>query len=195
MFSRLFSRKSAFADYNDTQLVTACRNGQEEAWRVLVERYQRLVYTIPLRYGLSASEAEDVFQTVWLILLEHLPTLEQPERLSAWLVTTAKRECWHKRRGADYKRTDSVAPSAMPLNRWLTELTPEEIVSQHEEATAVTQHLAQLNERCRQLLWYLYSDPAERPYNEIAAQLNMPLGSLSPTRARCLQKLRELMTK
>lgn len=74
------------------QLIAACQAGDDAAWDALVVRYERLVYTIPLRYGLTAAEADDVFQTVWLKLLQHLPTLRQPDRVAAWLVTTARRE-------------------------------------------------------------------------------------------------------
>jgi len=177
------------------QLIAACRAGDEAAWDALVTRYERLVYTIPLRYGLTQAEADDVFQTVWLKLLEHLPTLREPERVAAWLVTTTRRECWERRRKAEYKRADSIAPEALPESRWVDELSPEEIVLRYERQQSIRRAIERLGERCRRLLRYLYYEPTKPTYAEIAAKLQIPVGSIGPTRARCLQKLRELLAE
>ncbi len=180
---------------SDAQLIAACRAGDAAAWDALVARYERLVYTIPLRYGLSRTEADDVFQTVWLRLLEHLPTLRQPERVAAWLVTTARRECWDRRRRAEHKRTDAVPPEALPESRWVDELSPEEIVLRYERQQAIRRAVDRLEERCRRLLRLLYYEPRKPSYAEIAARLQIPVGSIGPTRARCLQKLRKLLAE
>jgi RNA polymerase sigma factor (sigma-70 family) len=177
----------------DEALIAACREGSEAAWNSLVGRYERLVYTIPLRYGLSHSEADDVFQAVWVVLLKHLHTLEQPDRLSAWLVTTAKRECWNSRRGADYDRTTVVPPESMPEKEWPHEEETEAIVGRFEQHQALEQLLKELDDRCRQLLYYLYYDPQKPSYEEIGRYLDMPIGAIGPTRTRCLQKLQALM--
>lgn len=178
---------------SDAQLVAACRAGDAAAWDALVARYERLVYTIPLRYGLTRAEADDVFQTVWLKLLERLPTLRQPERVGAWLVTTARRECWGRRRSAEHKRTDTVAPEALPESRWIDELSPEEILLRYERQHAIRRAIERLEERCRHLLQLLYYESSRPSYAEIAARLRIPVGSIGPTRARCLQKLRKLL--
>jgi RNA polymerase sigma factor (sigma-70 family) len=175
------------------QLIAACQAGDAAAWDALVSRYERLVYTIPLRYGLTPAEADDVFQAVWLKLVQHLPTLRQPGRVAAWLVTTARRECWDRRRGAEHERVDLMAPESLPEDSWVEELTPEEIVIRYEQHQAVRDAIERLNERCRQLLWSLYYDATHPSYVEIAARLKVAVGSIGPTRARCLQKLRQVM--
>lgn len=183
----------SYSDFSPTQLVEACRQQDPLAWNELVTRYERLVYTVPLRYGLSKAEADDVFQTVWLALLHHLPTLEQPERVSAWLVTTARRECWDRRRGADYEKEAGVDITTIPDSQWGTEETTEELVSQYEQQNLIRRALTRLEERCRQLLEMLYYTSEKPDYGVIAGQLNIPVGSIGPTRARCLEKLRREM--
>src|SRR6267154_2045109 len=81
-------------EQSDKQLLLACRRGDERAWESLVNRYQRLIYTIPRRAGLDHSQAADVFQEVFTTLFEKLNEIDQPERLQAWLVTTARRKTW-----------------------------------------------------------------------------------------------------
>ena len=177
----------------DEALIAACREGSETAWHVLVGRYERLVYTVPLRYGMAHSEADDVFQAVWMTLLKHLGNLDQPDRLSAWLVTTAKRECWQRRRGADFERRTTLAPQEMPEEAWETAEGLEDILGRFEQYQELDQLLQQLDDRCRELLYCLYFDPEAPSYEEIGRHLAMPVGAIGPTRARCLKKLRELM--
>ena len=180
-----------FRECSDAELVAACRQNKAEAWDELVARYERLVYTIPLRYGLPTAEAEDVFQTVWVTLLEKLPTLQEPDRVAAWLVTTARRATWDRRRGAEHERTDSYDPAEMPEGE--AEATPEELVLQYQQQRQTQDALAKLGERCRRLLHFLYQDQAQPSYADIAQMMGMTVGSIGPTRARCLEKLRSLM--
>ena len=180
-----------YRNYSDAQLVRACRQREPQAWDELIARYERLVYTVPLRYGLSASEAEDVFQTTWVALLEKLSTLTEPERVSAWLVTTARRATWDRRRGAEHERTESYNPSELPEG--LSQTTPEEIVAEFQQQQRAQKALAELDERCRRLLYFLYQDRTNPTYAEIAEHMGVTSGSIGPTRARCLEKLRNLL--
>jgi RNA polymerase sigma factor (sigma-70 family) len=180
---------------SDAELVAGCRQGHATAWDTLIGRYERLVYTVPLRYGLSQPEADDVYQSVWIALLRHLPNLNQPERVAAWLVTTARRESWERRRGADFERTYSVDPAEMPepADPWFSSASPEEIVARFDDHRRLHDAMRLLQERCRQLLHLLYTDPDRPAYSVIAERLNMPVSSIGPTRARCLQRLKELL--
>lgn len=178
---------------SDAELITACRRGEEVAWDLLVARYQRLVYAIPRRYGLTPTEVEDVFQAVWMRLLQHLHRLEEPDRVSAWLVTTARRECWARRRGAGYERSYSVPGDELPEGIGMDEFGPEEEVIRHEQQRDLRRALDALDERCRQLLYLLYYDPDQPPYEQIAAELELAIGSIGPIRARCLKKLRRIL--
>jgi RNA polymerase sigma factor (sigma-70 family) len=179
----------------DTALIEACRAGDQTAWEELIRRYQRLIYSIPLRAGLDQDSAAEVFQLVFTKLYEKLDTLTQPERLSAWLVTTAKRECWaqqrRQQRSLGLTQPDPDDPSEP---EWPDPgLLPDEVLERMERQHLVRQALAQLDERCRLLLQLLFFQPEPPPYAEIAAQLGTSEGSIGPTRARCFQKLRTQM--
>jgi RNA polymerase sigma factor (sigma-70 family) len=182
-----------YSQWTDKELVIACRKGDEGAWDTLVSRYERLVYTVPLRYGLTMGEADDVFQSVWLLLLNHLADLRQPERVSAWLVTTARRECWDRRRGADFERSMTMDPDSYTFTEQIEEQTTEDIIAQYERYVGIRRALARLDEACRRLLWHLYFDTSDNSYADVSARLDMPLGSIGPKRARCLKKLRQLL--
>jgi RNA polymerase sigma factor (sigma-70 family) len=180
---------------SDEQLIGACRTGDEKAWDALVGRYERLVYTVPSRYGLTPAEVDDVFQSVWLSLLKSLPKLREPHRVSAWLVTTARRECWERRRGADYERSVSTDLDTVLSDQKGQELPPEDVVEifrEHEELRAA---IEQLGKRCKNILWLLYFDAAIPSYADVAKKLDMPIGSIGPMRARCLNKLRSILTE
>lgn len=163
-------------------LIQACLDGDERAWHELVERYGRLVYSIPRRMGMSAADADDVFQNVFLLLYRNLGGLRDHGRVSSWLITAAHRESWRVGRLAGrYVNSEVELPGAAA--------PPEAEVTRLEREQQVRQALRQLDERCRDLLTALFLDPAEPSYGEIAARLQMPLGSVGPTRARCFRKL------
>lgn len=185
---------TVYSDMTDEQLIDACRSGDDKAWDALVSRYERLVYTIPARYGLTPTEVDDVFQSVWLSLLRNLGRLREPNRISAWLVTTARRECWERRRGADYERTVTTNFDSVLADVEGQELEPDKVVELYREQQTMRQALDQLNERCRRLLWLLYYDATIPTYADVAEQLKMPIGSIGPLRARCLKKIRAILT-
>lgn len=169
-----------------TALVHACLDGEEAAWNELVDRYGRLVYSIPRRMGLTAADADDVFQNVFLLLYRNLSGLRDQSRVSAWLITTTNRECWRliRQSGRYVDLSDHHADDA-PL--------PETEVTRLEREQAVRQGLRQLDDRCRELLTALFFDPAEPGYDQIAARLRMAVGSVGPTRARCFRKLESIL--
>src|SRR5262245_25802551 len=180
---------------SDEELVRDCRRGSQAAWESLVKRYQRLVYTIPRRAGLDEQASSDVFQTVFAKLVEALDRIEQPQRIQAWLVTTAKRETWRVILGnkanvsisssEDENAPDIEIPDSAPL-------PDEELIrleQQHEVRTAVDS----LDQRCRELLELLFYQAEAVPYADIASRLGITTGSIGPTRARCLEKLLRLL--
>jgi RNA polymerase sigma factor (sigma-70 family) len=187
---------STLEEASDESLVLACRRGDAAAWDVLVHRYQRLMYTIPRRAGLDEDQAAEVFQRTFVRLVEHLDRIRQPESIHAWLVTTARRETLQLIReecveGSRFSRKENVdegpTGEAIPDNEPLPGETLERLEEQHLVRTAI----AALDERSRDLLTLLYYHPLS--YAEIAALLHIPEGSLGPTRARCLEKLRCLL--
>lgn len=183
---------------DDAALVERCRRGDASAWAALVKRYQRLVYAIVTRAGFDEHGAADVFQTVFSRLVEHLPKLTQPERLQAWIVTTAKREALRAREIG--RRTVSMSrdedDDAPGLEDTVADDAPlaEEQLSELQQLHRLRQGLDRLDERCRTLLLLVFRDEDEKlGYDEVARRMDMPAGSLGPTRARCLGKLRKLV--
>jgi len=176
---------------NDQELIAACRRGEPLAWDALIERYQRLVYAIPLRVGLTADDAADVFQTVFASLLRHLGSLERPQGLAKWLISTAQRESWRVRRRRNRESTEDPGLAWWPDGR----AEPEAEVGHAIDRELVMAALEQVGAPCGELIHLLYLDPAEPAYEEIGRQLKVPIGSIGPTRARCLQKLRRILSK
>ncbi|NTU82845.1 MAG: sigma-70 family RNA polymerase sigma factor [Chloroflexales bacterium] len=177
----------------DEVLISACRRGDEAAWGILVDRYKRLIFTIARRSGLDEEQSADVLQRVYTILIERLDTIEQPARLSAWLTGTARREAWRVRRreriaGA---RIGDVAEALNNVED--QDDLPEDLLLRLERQHQIRLAVEALDPRCRDLLTLLFltSDPPS--YAEIAVALNMREGAVGPTRARCLQKLRQIL--
>ena len=190
--------RSAFTmKRNDAELLRDCRRGQETAWEILVKRYQRLIYAIPRRAGLDEDQAAEIFQDVFATLFEKLDTIEQPERLQAWLVTTAKRKTWRfiSRRQVQpvslYDDQDGLDQTLaqLPDHAPLPDAALQQLEDQHRVRTA----LSALDERCRKLLTLLFYTPETPPYADIAQALGTSEGSIGPTRARCLQKMLKLL--
>jgi RNA polymerase sigma factor (sigma-70 family) len=183
-------------DDDDAGLVARCRDGDAAAWEALVRRYQRLVYTVARRAGHDAHAAADVFQAVFSRLFEQLGRLRQPERLQAWLVTSAKREALalqrRQARTVPLAADDDDGASAIADDGPL----PDELLGDLQRLHRLRLALDRLDERCRRLLSLLFADDDERlPYDEVSRRLGLPVGSIGPTRARCLGKLRGLFER
>ena len=183
---------------DDAALVARCRQGDAAAWEALVNRYQRLVYAIVQRMGFDEHAAADVFQTVFARLIAHLPRIEDPRRLQAWIVTTAKREALLQRergrRTVSMTRADDAGDADNESPEWDMaddSPLPEDVLSDLQQQNMVRGALEKLDPRCRKLLLLLFRDSDEKiPYEDVALQLDIPVGSIGPTRSRCLDKLR-----
>jgi RNA polymerase sigma factor (sigma-70 family) len=198
MLTLINGRKEFSMEPADETLVLACRRGDAVAWETLVTRYQRLIYTIPRRAGLDENLSAEVFQRVFARLVEKLDSLEQPARVRAWLVTTARRETWRLvNRERAFHPTTSDAPEpddeldTLPSRDPL----PDETMVRLEEQHLVRVAVSHLDDRCRTLLTLLFYSAAPPPYAEVADELGTSEGSIGPTRARCLQKLRRLLAQ
>jgi RNA polymerase sigma factor (sigma-70 family) len=181
----------------DKELLIACRDGDESSWNALIDRYQRLIYAIPRRAGLSEDQAGEVFQEVFVTLFEKLNDINEPDRLHAWLVTTARRKTWRlltKERALQTAITEDV-PGAEDVLATVVDSAPlpDETLMQLEEQHRIRTALAALDPRCQKLLTMLYYRPVPAPYSEIAAAFGTSEGSIGPTRARCLKKLLQLL--
>jgi RNA polymerase sigma factor (sigma-70 family) len=172
------------------ELVGAAATGDRQAWDELVDRYSGLLWSIAMAYRLGRADAADVVQTVWLRLLENLDKLRDPDRVGAWLATTARRECQRT-----LVRTSRVLPTD---DDWRLEPrdaavpTPEVVALASERDRLLWTAFAQLSEQCQGLLRILMV--ASPSYEVVAAALGMPIGSIGPTRARCLGRLRRRLS-
>ncbi len=180
-----------FALSPDPELIEACLKGSSQAWEVLLVRYQRLIYSVPLRYGLPEHDANDVFQNVSLLLWENLGNVRDRERLGAWLVITTRRECWRMMR--QRRQTVTVLEEET-----LNELIPAGPLSEDEflameQQSQVRAAVAYLESPCRELLTLLFYTEPRPAYSEIARRLMIPEGSIGPNRSRCLEKLLKIL--
>jgi RNA polymerase sigma factor (sigma-70 family) len=181
-----------------TNLVHRCLQGDAHAWGQLVARYARLVHAVPVRHGLAPHEVDDVGQEVFLALAQNLHTIDDPERLPGWLVTTARRITWRviqRRRHEESldQFTDSGEDDRRTTHPVATMPTPEDLLVTWGRQEALAQGMARLQPRCRELLARLFLDHVEPSYDEISAALGVPKGSIGPTRNRCLQQLRTIL--
>lgn len=177
---------------SDVQLVSACRRGDQHAWERLIRRYQRLIYAIPLRAGLDEDHAAEIFQEVFKTLFQKLNDIAEPEKLKAWLVTTTRRKTLHEISKERVRQQSQLDTDEPPYIRDGAPLPDEQLLileEQHRIRTA----LSSLDERCRTLLELLFYNAEPPSYADIAASLNVPEGSIGPTRARCLAKLLRML--
>lgn len=169
------------------ELVESARAGDQAAWDRLVERFSGLVWSVTRAHRLGLADAADVSQTTWLRLVEHLGRLREPDRVGAWLATTARHESLRLARRADRERPtvdsaldDVAGPAGTP---------PETGLLRGERQVALWRALNGVSARCQALLRTLMADPPPS-YAEVSAALELPIGSIGPTRARCLEALR-----
>lgn len=181
----------------DKELVEACRRGDESAWETIVYKYQNLLYSIPLRAGLRKDLASDVLQDVFTTLFEKIETLEKPEFIRAWLVTTTQHKTIHliQRETRGKPKSIDELETSVGFEFSDSKPLPDENLIRLEREKQIESAMAEIDVRCRRLLTLLYFEQTQVPYAEIAQMLDIPLGSIGPTRARCLEKMVKLLPK
>jgi RNA polymerase sigma factor (sigma-70 family) len=174
----------------DEFLVKECLYGSEDAWSALIDKYKNLIFSIPIKRGLSFDDAADIFQAVCLALVSELPRLRQPRALPAWLIQTTSRKCF---RWQDTSRRFSGTELQEETQLDEAAKVPEELVAQLEREQIVRDTVAELATDCKRLVRFLFYDSPSPSYDDLAAALGTPKGSIGPTRMRCLEKLRRLL--
>ncbi len=167
-------------------LVVACRNGEATAWDELLDRFERLVYSVALREGLSIEDAADVTQTTFEALLAQLDRIRDDRQIVYWLMTVARRQAWRVR-----KDRQRLQPREQTTLDGAEEA--EDPTDDRADVLWVYDGLSKLGSPCRDLITALYFDPHTPSYAEVASRLGRPVGSIGPTRARCLQRLRDIL--
>jgi RNA polymerase sigma factor (sigma-70 family) len=178
-------------DFEPVAALTAASRGDQLAWESIVAAYSGLVWSVARGYRLSAADAADVFQGTWLRLVEHLDDVRDASRLGGWLAATARREALMllRRSGRDVPVDTASALASLPGDGPAI----DERLLQDEEHQTLWRAFVQLSGNCQRLLRIAFADPPPR-YEDISAALDMPVGSIGPTRARCLATLQSLLT-
>lgn len=176
----------------DTELVSACLAGDQQAWNELVDRYSRLIYSIPLRQGLSREDAADVFQAVCLDLVAELPRLRDPQALPAWLIRTTARKvgkwkCRNDRFVPDEGNLVETAQDDVDL--------PDSLIEHCQRTQALRDGIEGLPERCRAMVRMLFFETPARPYKDVAQALGVATGSIGFLRMKCLDRLRTMLER
>jgi RNA polymerase sigma factor (sigma-70 family) len=167
---------------SDRELIASCLRGEEPAWTELIARYQRLIYSVARGLCPQPEDCADVFQRVCLELYQSLKNLRNDQTLPAWLITVTKRSSYAVLRT---KRT------TIPIEDF--ESASDQKILQIEKEFLVERAVAELPDRCRMLIDLLYFDVDEPSYEEISRKMGMPVASIGPTRARCLEKLKKIL--
>ncbi|MCG5219097.1 sigma-70 family RNA polymerase sigma factor [Streptosporangium sp. KLBMP 9127] len=176
------------AEESVAALVGRAGQGDKDAWDEIVERYSPLVWGVCRRHRLSRHDADDVGQGVWLRLVEQLPRLRIPAALPGWLATTTRRECLRVLRLKETREGyEDGADLETLVDGGAADVDGDLLAA--ERRLALRAAFARLPPQCRRLLGLLLQDPPV-PYSRISAELEMPVGSIGPNRARCLAALR-----
>lgn len=171
---------------SDSELVAACLEGSAEAWEELVEKYANLVYSAPRRYRMAEEDAADIFQSVFVDLIQELPRLRDPAALPAWLARVALNKCYQRKKRAGREENREVSEMERLAAAAGPAVSEVEILEQEQR---VREAVAQLPERCRELVLMLFFEDPPLPYAEVARRLGLAEGSIGLTRSRCLKKL------
>jgi RNA polymerase sigma factor (sigma-70 family) len=169
-------------------LMSRAKRGDKEAWDALVERYASLIWSTCRRYRLNDADAEDVGQCVWLQLVEHVDRIRDPAALPGWLVTTTRRECVRVLRSAHRHQPGDYVPDFEHIAEQGSRTAEEEVLAAERHA-ALREALTDLPPAWQRLMAMLAADPPV-PYAEISSRLGIAVGSIGPTRARCLDRIR-----
>jgi len=175
----------------DERLVRECCKGNQAAWSALIEKYKNLIFSIPIKFGLSREDAADVFQAVCVDLLVGLPRLREPKALPKWLMQASFHQCLRQKKdtlsasdgGSNVKEGLETGGSALP----------EEMLYQVQREQSLRDAIAALPFRCNRMVGMLFFEDPPRPYQEVAKELKLATGSIGFIRGRCLKKLRKLL--
>jgi RNA polymerase sigma factor (sigma-70 family) len=179
--------------WSNERLVSECRKGNQAAWSRLIEKYKNLIFSIPIKFGLTREDAADIFQSVCLELLSDLAQLREPRALPKWLMQMSYHKClnWKKQRLDLFDDANEIEDRPETG----TEELPEEMLYQLQREQKLRDAIAALPPRCHQMIGMLFFESPSRPYEHVAKELGIATGSIGFIRGRCLKKLRERLEK
>jgi RNA polymerase sigma factor (sigma-70 family) len=187
------ARRSSLRPRSDRSLIRRCRAGDAGAWQHLLDRYERIVFSVPRRYGLSREDAADITQLTFTILFQSMDTLPEDSYLGAWLTTVARRHTWRhlnrKRRELAREHGGSNEDIALLAKGDTGDLEDWELTEW------LNYGISRIGKDCRDLLTALYLEPDQPSYADVAARLGMAVGTVGSARIRCLKRLRQVLRR
>lgn len=190
-------RGAPSASWDDPRLVAACLEGDADAWAALIAKYQRMIYSVPLRYGAQAHDAADIFQQVCVELFSRLADLRKVESLRSWLLTVASHQSlrWKQMRWRNDQPLDSAEEDQAPIEVPDAAPLASEQILQLEREQALRESVNRLSGRCAKLIRMLFYGDEPLPYAEVARRLGLATGSIGFIRGRCIERLRKLLAE
>jgi RNA polymerase sigma factor (sigma-70 family) len=176
------------ARFDDEHLIRECVNGNQSAWCNLVDKYRNLIFSIPIKLGLSREDASDVFQNVCVTLLSELPKIREPRTLAAWLIQVTTHECFRWRRKNAARGSNDLDLHSRSLI--MPDKLPDAVLQELKREQILREAVAELAPRCRELIELLFFTVPPRSYETVANELRLATGSVGFIRMRCLSRLR-----
>lgn len=188
----IVARVSDPAEGDDARLVRACLDGDDAAWAEIIQRYRRLIYSIPLRYGARPEDAADIFQAVCLEMFSELPRLRRVDSLRAWLITVTAHQSFHWKR----RQAQRTAREGNVVDEHWEPVAPvvPDVLEAADREQGLRDGIARLPSRCRELIRLLFFEPTPLPYKDVGRRLGLATGSIGFIRGRCLKKLETELT-
>lgn len=181
----------------DAHLVSECLTGNDRAWAALIQRYKRLIYSVPVKYGASPEDAADIFQSVCLEMFSQLSKLRKVDSLKSWLITVAAHQSlrWkHRQRPGDVE-LDAPNEQGERVTLKASDILPPQVLEELEREQTLREALRKLRPRCREMVKLLFYEQPPLPYAEVAQRLGIATGSIGFIRNRCLKNLQNILTK
>jgi RNA polymerase sigma factor (sigma-70 family) len=179
-------RQGPHSGWSDARLIRACLNGDDRAWAALIEKYKRLIYSIPRKYGAGQEDAADIFQAVCLELFSELPRLRKRSAFRSWLITVTAHQSFRWKQKMGRRAEDELtAEDAERLDTG----PPADLIEEVEREQILRETIAELPPRCRELITLLFYREPPLPYRDVAQQLGLATGSIGFIRGRCLKRL------
>ena len=186
MIATAKAKEETGATWSDERLVQECLRGNQEAWSALIEKYKKLIYSIPVKWLLPREDANDIFQSVCVDLYSELSRLREPRALPKWLIQTTLHKCarWRQQQSriSDQEISEDLAS---------TTVTAGSIVEEVEREQMLRDAVAAVAGRCADMIRMLFFDSPPLPYEQIARKLGLATGSIGFIRGRCLDRLRK----
>jgi RNA polymerase sigma factor (sigma-70 family) len=180
--------KGRVSSCSDAHLVAECLRGSEQAWSALIDKYKRLIYSIPIKYGATRTDAADIFQSICLELFSGLRNLRKTESLKAWIIAITSRRCLHWKR---QRRLETNLIGVEEEGPDASTLPAPELLEEVDKEQCLREAIAQLPPRCREMIQLLFYEQPPLPYADVARRLGLATGPIVFIRGRCLERLQE----